>query len=325
MTATKIFWAFFFLDLVGLAVLAFLSSRGPSSPEGPVGGWLILIPPIVMAILAAAVLITPSDAVKMVGIYVLGFPWVGIVLGPVYSAFQNYQTERSLAGDIDFRGPQRKLAHAIKAHDAALVKSLLPSAGDLNLQYGDTTLLLFAVDNAKEQFSSDAPIPPASLEIVRDLLEAGARADQPNRHQRWPLSSALYAGPELTEMLLKAGANPNHLDDAQRPIWWNILSTDTDRGIQTLEVLLNHGADLTIRDREGGPVAWAAYHARASYTSSWRAVWMLIERGASWKDEQEFGQPVIKMFAEDLESRGHQANPAISEAMRKLQSRFSGG
>src|SRR5215471_371086 len=168
--ATKIFWAVFFLDAAALVVLAVLSTRGPSSPEGPVGGWLIFIPPIFMALIAAAVLFTRSDAVKMFGIYALALPWIGIVLGPIQSAIQNFQSERRLAGDDDFRGPQRALAHAIKARDAALAKSLISGAGDLNRLYGDTTVLLFAVDNAKDAFASDKPVPPASLEIIRALL-----------------------------------------------------------------------------------------------------------------------------------------------------------
>jgi len=247
---------------------------------------------------------------------------VMIVVGPVFSSVQNYLTDRRIAGDDSFGGTQRKLAHAIKARDAALAKTLIPLAGDLNRQYGDLTLLLFAVDNAPDLTKSDWPVPAGSLEIVKALLQAGANADQraPSM-KRWPLGSALHGGPELTLLLLKAGANPNHLDDADRPLWWGVLSDDTDRGLRTLEVLLDNGADVTIRDREGGPVAWAAHHARASYSSSWAAVWLLIERGAAWKDEQEFGQPVATMLARDLEDR-KSSGRAISEEMRKVMAKY---
>jgi len=321
--STKIFWALLIVDTCGLAVLAYLASRGPSSPEGPVGGWLIFIPPILLLILTALVLVTRSEAVKMAGIYILGVPWVMIIVGPVYSPVQSYLTDRRIAGDDSFpSGPLRKLAHAIQARDAALAKSLIPLAGDLNRPHGDQTLLLFAVDNAVDTTQTDWPVPAASLEIVQALLQAGANADQKApTMQRWPLGSCLRYGPELTLLLLKAGANPNHLDDANRPLWWNVLSDDTDRGVRTLEVLLDNGADVTIRDREGGPIGWAAYHARASYASSWRAVWLLIEHGAAWKDEQEFGQPVVAMLARDLEER-KSSGRAMSDEMRKVLAKY---
>src|SRR5262249_28109147 len=112
------------------------------------------------------------------------------------------------------------------------------------------------------------------------------------------------------------------LDDANRPLWWNVLSDDTDRGLRTLEILLDHGADVTLRDREGGPIGWAAHHARHTYQSSWRAVWLLVERGASWKDEQEFGQPVAAMLAREFEER-QIGKREISEEMRKLQAKYA--
>src|SRR5207247_262000 len=111
---TAMFWSLFALDTVGLIVLAILASRGPSSPEGPVGGWLILIPPVIMIVLAILVLTIRTDAVKILGAGILAFPLIAIVVGPVYSAIDDYLVQRSIAGDDDFRRPaQRNLAHAI--------------------------------------------------------------------------------------------------------------------------------------------------------------------------------------------------------------------
>lgn len=316
----KIFWALMILDTVALGILAYLASRGPRSPEGPVGGWLMFIPPLVMIVIGALVLITGSNAVKMAGVYILGFPWIAVIAGPIVSAVQHYQVERSLAGDDDFRGPQRKLAHAIQARDVALAKSFLPLAGDLSKRHGDDTLLHFALVNAPDRTIFGSPVPAASVEIVAALLAAGAKADEADAYKRWPLSAAISGGAELTELLLKAGANPNHVDDAGRPIWWGVLSDETDRGLRTLRVLLDHGADLAMRDREGGPAAWAAYHARSMPLSNWNLVWMLVERGAAWQGEQEFGQPVERMLAMDIQDRKGQGG-TVSEAMRNLEAR----
>ena len=315
---TRIFWALLLVDAGTLGVLAWLASKGPSSPEGPVGGWLVFIPPVALVLIATVVLIARSDAAKMAGIALLGGPWVFVVIGPAYDALQSYLSDRRLAGDADFHGPSRKLAHAIQARDLALVQQLIPLAGDLNRQHGKETLLDFAVSNAPDPTKGDRPVPAASLEIVGALLAAGANADLPTAGVRcWPLTSAIFAGPELTEMLLKAGANPNHLDDAGRPLWWQVLSDDTDRGFQTLQVLLDRGADITIRDSEGGPAARAAYFARAAYNSNWRLVYLLVQRGAAWKGERS-GQPVAEMLQRDCEERERQGKP-LSEEMRKLR------
>jgi hypothetical protein len=131
-----------------------------------VGGWLVFIPPLVMIVMTALVLIIRSDTVKIAGIWILGGPWIAVVIGPVYSALQTYQVDRRIAGDDNFRGPQRKLAHAINSGDAALVRTLIPLAGDLNKQYREETLLSFAIDKLPMHSSPDSA---ASLEIVRLL------------------------------------------------------------------------------------------------------------------------------------------------------------
>ncbi len=99
------------------------------------------------------------------------------------------------------------------------------------------------------------------------------------------------------------------------------MSHDSDDGVETLRILLDHGADLTKRDREGGPVAWAAHNAWMSHGGAWRLVWLLMERGASWKDEQEFGKSVVSMFTDDYHSR-ELGNGVISDAMRQIMARI---
>lgn len=320
--STNIFWGLLILDTIALVILACLAMRGPSSPEGPVGAWIIFIPPLIMILLAVLVFLTKSPRIVTAGIYILGMPWFSLVAGPIQSAIQNYQTDRRISGFSDFRGPARELVKAITARDAARVQEWIPRVGDLNRQHGEDTFLHFAVSNARDTSQSPAVVPPASLEIIQLLLHAGANADQADANDRRPLSAALYAGPEVTELLLKAGANPNHLDGASRPLWWQILSDDTPQGHRTLAILLDNGADLTIRDGEGSAVGWAAYHADHHYNSTWQAVWLLVDRGAPWKDEQQFGQPVAAMLARDY-ARREQNGRDISDAMRHLRARYA--
>ena len=314
---TRIFWGLLALwsGVFVVAVIYFFSkgSRG-YGPEGPVGGWLVFIPPLLLIGLAAMVQIKKTDKAKMFGIVVLGLPLLQLVGGPVYSKFQSLGVDRSLRGDEAFRKPaQRNLAHAIHAHDAALAKSLIPAAGDLNTIYKDETLLRFALVNVDTS--------SGSREIVQALLDAGADPRvTPGEH----VDNLVLAipKPEVTGMLLKAGADPNRIDSSDRPVWWNVLSDDSDAGFATLNMLLDHGADVSLRDREGGPVAWAAYHAWMSHGSSWRNIQLLIERGAAWKDEHEFGRTVVDMFNDSLREREHSESKVVPEPMLWLKSQF---
>ena len=313
---TRIFWWLFALEtgafLVAMLYVLSKGSRG-WGPEGPVGAWLLAIPPLVLIILAAMVMVRKTDGAKLFGIVVMGLPLLQLAAGPVWSAYQRRSVDRSLAGDDAFKQrPQRDLAHAIHAHDAALAKRLIPAAGDLNTVYNDETLLRFALVNAD---SSDG-----SRQIVQALLDAGA---DPNVTPGQNVGNLVLAIPDpgLTGMLLKAGANPNRIDSGDRPAWWDVLSDDSDAGFETLKLLLEYGADVSLRDREGGPVAWAAYHAWMSHISSWRVVQLLIEGGATWKDEQEFGRTVVDMFSDSLKER--EGSPdGLPQPMTWLKARF---
>src|SRR6185295_4216400 len=168
----------------------------------------------------------------------------------------------------------------------------------------DETLFRFAITKVDD---SDA-----SLELIRAMLAAGAN---PNYPPTEPLYFAIASGPRMTKLLLEAGADPNALDSADRPLWWSALSASKDDDLTTLRLLLDHGADIKKRDRQGGPVAWAAYQ------KSWRSLWLLIERGANWKDEEEFGSTVQYMLTYELNYREH-SNMAVPEELRKALAKY---
>lgn len=317
---TNIFWGVVALDVLTMIAATVLMSRQSSGPEGPVGAWLLFIPPLFVAGVVAAVLLTKSNTARIVGICLLGFPWILAVVGPLNTLFSNYVVERDLSGDAYFSGVFREMAHAIRARDVTKVKSLIPKAGDLNPKNGEETILLFALNNAADPKGLDLPPPPGSLEIVQALLDAHADPNLAHGTYR-PLDASMSRSPDLTLMLLKAGANPNTLDTYKQPLWWGILSNDNDRGIETLQHLLDHGADVKLRNGESGPVGYAAYYAKGSYHSSWRATWMLIEHGAAWKGEQQFGQSVEQMIFADIEQRKQQG--PLPDALEKLKARYS--
>ena len=88
---TRIFWGVFGVAAGVMVILSvYVGSQGHRGwgPEGPVGGWLLWIPPVVLAVLGALVLITNSDSVKLFGIFLLGLPLLQMGAGLVYEALK---------------------------------------------------------------------------------------------------------------------------------------------------------------------------------------------------------------------------------------------
>jgi len=254
------------------------------------------------------VLIGRSKYATLYGLVVLSWPLIPLVIGPLYSTLDDCWTEHRIAGDFKYLRPsQRRLAHALRAHDAELVKALIPKAGDLNVEHGGESLFAFGLRNAAKS--------AASVEITKALLQGGVNPDLATSGGMWPLTAAIACGPGMTQLLLNAGANPNRVDEIGRPVWWYVLYDGSPEGQQTLVILLDHGADLARRDRGGGPVGWAAYQ------KNWRAVWLMMERGAAWKDELALGQPIPFLLGMDLDSRraGHLEIP---EEMERILAQY---
>ena len=52
----KIFWSILVMEIIGFGVMMILAARtGGHTPEGPVGAWLIFLPPLIWARLMVAV------------------------------------------------------------------------------------------------------------------------------------------------------------------------------------------------------------------------------------------------------------------------------
>jgi hypothetical protein len=309
---SRTFWILFTLEAVGFTALMFWTPRGARTwgPEGPVGGWLVyVVPPILLAIPLAVVLIGRSHNANLCGLVLVAWPIVPVVVGPIYSAFDNYCTDRRVAGDFNFFLPsQRKLAHALTAHDVARVRELLPHAGDLNADHWGESLFAFGLSNSDK---SDA-----SVEIVKAMLDHGANPNLVTPNRCHVLTMAIGNGPAMTKLLLDRGANLNSLEaETGRPIWWDVLFNESPDGLATLKILLDHGADLTRRDSYNGPVGWATHH------KNWPAVWLLMERGAAWKNETAFGQPILSELDGDV-GRRRGMSSGVPEEMAKIRARY---
>jgi hypothetical protein len=284
-----------------------------SGPEGPVGGWLIyVVPPILLLPPLAVVLFGRSNNANLIGLVLVAWPLVPVVVGPIYSAFDNLCTELRVAGDFTFFRPtQRKLAHALRAHDAALATALIPQAGDLNSPHSGVSLFEFCITNLDKS--------AASVQIVKSMLDHGADPNLSSSSRTHALVFVTSNGPEITKLLLDAGADPNSLEAGTgRPVWWNVLYQNSPEGLETLKLLLDRGADVTKRDSNNGPVGWA------TYLKNWPAVWLLMERGAAWKNETAFDQPILRELEYDFSSR-RGSRLEIPEEMQKIRAKFEAG
>ena len=256
-----------------------------TGPEGPVGAIVLLIPPVILLIMAVIVWLSGSETVAKVCLGIIALFLSPILTGPIRAKFRDNAANRLRQGDNSFSGPQRELAHAILAGDLAKVRKQIPLAGDISKPYGaGETLLRFAVMNVGTG---------STIEIVQALLDAGADPNVQAFQSSSPLDMAIFHGPPLVEILLKAGADPKTLDGVGRPLWWNSISHQKD--LSLLRLFLSHGVDLKIRNADGGVVGFAAYH------KNWPAVWLLMESGAPWKNEKQFDEEVKAMLQRDYE------------------------
>jgi len=175
-----------FCILVGLSVLGvFLIleygiSSGPHG--GAVGAWLLVLPLLLLFGTCIVFTQTSSPGVRAVCLQVavmVFLPAAGLtvkllVLDPMKAREDAQRRVRAASGVDIFPEPaQVELLKAVREHNVAKVKALLPAVGDLNKRYGETTLFLFALERGEDDPSA------ADLEILEAMLKAGANPNVP--------------------------------------------------------------------------------------------------------------------------------------------------
>lgn len=270
-TITVVFWI-----LVGISFLGMLAVFGSGLSSGPnggaVGAWLVVFPLLYLVGLGVVFTMAKSDGTRVVCLALVALPLFSmgssILTERKEKQKEEERYERAASGADYFREPaQMRLAAALRAGNVEQVKALLPAAGDVNKVYGETTLLLYALERGQ---GSEA----ARFAVVKTLLEAGAN---PNVPPGKPLAAVSYKGREMVELLLEAGADVNYVGTDGEPYWWTWLHDDT-KG-EMVPLMLAHGANLQLRVRGFGPVSQAAHR------GSWKTLLLLMEAGAPYKGE----------------------------------------
>jgi hypothetical protein len=296
-----LFWLLVIGDTLALLVLFLLGlAAAPSSRTSPLAvAWSMLLVPA--ALLALAIFLfhrvntPPARGAAMV---LVALPLL------LVAGMQGYYGVRLAAAteeDGTFRyfraGPAREILDAIDRNDAAAVTRLAPQV-NLNARgLANMTLLMYAIRRLEEK--------PHELEPLRALLAAGA---DPNRAaDELPLMVAIQlsreAGPEPVAMLLAAGANPNTLDPFGSPVYFMAVGITVP--VEVLRLLLDRGADLNLRDRDGRSVAFDA-----ATTSNWPAVLLLLQRGVNYEGRTINGETFTEMVESHIRVFGDTAGAA---------------
>ena len=286
---------------------------GNFSREGGRDGLLVAAYLVVVAAIVITACTFPllrSDGLRIAAFIVLLLPSAPLLYSSVAASVKTVREQRQFSGSAYFQGPALELAQAMVKHDTGLVKQLIPAAGDLNQpQGGGTTLWQFGVlqaDNTDE-----------SIDMLRALLAAGA--DPKRDASADTLQHATATGPRLTQFLLEAGANPNVLDHEHRPLWWRTMEPgEDDTATELLRMMLDHGADLSLRAPDGrGPVGQAVAN------RYWYDACLLIERGADWKQEKLRGGSVPELLEWEILRRDEYPIP-VPEKLRKVLADLKG-
>ncbi len=152
--------------------------------------------------------------------------------------------------------------------------------------------------------------------MIRALLAAGA---DPNISKtELPLQAAIgesrTSGAETVRLLLDAGANPNARGEWGNPAFF----TAGGASLEVMELLLAHGADVQLRDKQGRSAV-----VLAATTRNWRVLELLLRRGAPWRDQQAVqGVPFLDYLereARDAQSSSWNSD-GLGEVMALLRS-----
>ena len=223
----------------------------------------------------------------------------------------------------------QKFMDAVRNGEVAAVKALLQdepalAAGRdenglsavLNARYRGRAEVLEALLAADPELTLWEAAAVGRVDRVRELL----RRDPSLAHSYSPdgfamLHAAYFAPPEVIELLLAGGADPNAVSKnamALRPLH-SAASTGNPRNV---ELLLKAGADANARQHG----AWTALHA-AAQSGNLAVAQLLLEHGAESDPANDAGQTAIGLARE----KGHTAVVELLEkASQKKSSQRAG-
>lgn len=187
------------------------------------------------------------------------------------------------AAALDDRPLQEQLVDAVLSGDVALAALVIEAGGEPSLynDENDNSPLSLAItrdDLAMVQLFLDSgatfewpeflyselqtAASFAGADVTQALLDAGANPDGVEGNIGAPLAFAAYAGnTEVVGVLLDAGANPNVVLDDGRQTLTPLYGAAYAGDLESVQMLLLAGADPSFRSNRGfSPSEWADYN-----------------------------------------------------------------
>ena len=310
MVLTIFYWLIVCFDVAVLGLFFLLGlAAAPSSKTSPmqVAAFMLVVPGVLLMISMVLFVRSSTPLLRGAGFLLAAAPiLVAVTLGGV-----NLMQVRSVtdgAGKLTFfgAGPMREVTEAIAANDAAKVAALLPQVDVNGRGFQNMTLLTLALRQLRST--------PEKLDVLRVMVKAGVDANAVSEVDDLPLTTAIQlsgkAGVEPVALLLQAGAQPNAKGAFGTPAYFG--ATGKMVPVEVLEMLLDRGADLKAVDRDGKGVVQYA-----TLSGSWRAVRVLLDRGADWKNVRSVDGLGFREMLE-AHQRVYGEEPGLKEVMAFL-------
>ena len=283
-----LFWLLVAGDTAALLLLFVLGlAAAPSSRTSPftVAAYMLVVPALVLGAAVLLFMRSSSALGRSVAVLLAGAPLLIVLVQRALTTIEIRQSVNDAGDIVYFRpGPLREIAEAIPRNDTVTIARLVPTV-DVNTRgFSNATLLGRALHQLKTM--------PTEHGTIRILLDAGA---DPNLvADDLPLEIAIqqseHAGTEPVRLLLKAGAKPNTIGTFGTPVFF--MASGITVPLEVLTLVLDNGADLKLTDRDGRTILF-----QAANSSNWKAVRLLLERGADYKvgktlNGESFGEMV---------------------------------
>lgn len=214
------------------------------------------------------------------------------------SGFKRYPPEQF------FNGQQLELAKAIRDGDLSRVKTLA-RAVDLNAPgNSNMTLLAFAVQEAVPVKTDAGNV---RFAVISQLIADGAKPEQTFLdNSNVAYASAHADTPNFLKALLAGGMSPDLRYDGDAPL---LFATAKDRQLPEMKVLVEHRANVNIRDSIGDTALINATQLR-----QWDTVDYLLAHGADPLASNANGVTYAKVLAIEL-----QATPKDSPQRARIE------
>ena len=283
-------WALFAADVV-IAIGGFASNKGGDAAGRGMASALGLVA-VVCLLMGGAALFFSGRAHSWLGVIASCLPMaipLAIIFGSdVHSAFHNLGVWNSNRKVGQYPEPaQRELAKAIEAGDLPSLRRILATHPNLNgHDEAGIDLLRYAV----MQINGETPdgTYESRVEAVRLLLEAGMDPNQSKDIYGGSTFAGLAsqvgnrASAETFRVFLEHGANPDVLGTYRQALLFHVWEN-----VDSLRLLLDHGANINIRDDAGNtPLLYFVWNGR------WDAALLMLERGADLQVQNKEGMTV---------------------------------